>query len=162
MKPSTANAKIAHPFTYSFTTCFKEKEIVRMLKNTQLAGNVLEMGCGSAYFATVLRREFPGAKFKFTGIDLEKDAVDVARPFLVEGDDIINCSVENMPFDDNKFDVVLYLDVIEHVNDDKKSISEAYRVLKPGGTLIISTPKSLCAEIQFQSFSMLEAFTTNI
>ncbi len=131
-----------HPFTYSFTTCFKVEEITKMLKDTPPKGEVLEMGCGSAYFLTVLRKEFPEANFKFTGIDLEKDAVDVAKPFLKPGDEIVHGSVEDMPFTDNKFDLILYLDVIEHVGDDKKSLSEAFRVLKPGGTLIVSTPNS--------------------
>lgn len=46
-----------------------------------------------------------------------------------------------LPFEDNSFDAVTMFDVLEHIPDDTKSISEALRVLRPGGMLLISTPK---------------------
>ena len=45
-----------------------------------------------------------------------------------------------MPFADSSFDLVLATDVIEHVEDDAQALSEAARVLEPGGTAIISVP----------------------
>ena len=48
--------------------------------------------------------------------------------------------VYKLPFDDNSFDVVLCMVVMEHLEDPKKAISEMKRVLKPGGMILVSTP----------------------
>ena len=45
-----------------------------------------------------------------------------------------------MSFNDNSFDVILSTDVFEHVPDIHKTLSEAYRVLKENGTMLISIP----------------------
>lgn len=45
-----------------------------------------------------------------------------------------------MPFDDNTFDAVTALDVIEHNEDDKAILADSYRILKPGGHIIITVP----------------------
>ncbi|MGB9680637.1 MAG: class I SAM-dependent methyltransferase, partial [Minisyncoccia bacterium] len=47
---------------------------------------------------------------------------------------------ENIPYQDNSFDIILMEDVLEHVHDPKKVIQECYRVLKLGGKLIIKFP----------------------
>lgn len=47
---------------------------------------------------------------------------------------------EKLLFKDSFFDVVVMSDVFEHVRDEKKALAEAYRVLKPGGTLLFSVP----------------------
>jgi 2-polyprenyl-3-methyl-5-hydroxy-6-metoxy-1,4-benzoquinol methylase len=52
------------------------------------------------------------------------------------------CAIEKTPFKDGQFDVVTLNDVIEHVQDEKKAIKEMDRVLKNGGTMIITVPHS--------------------
>ena len=46
---------------------------------------------------------------------------------------------ENMPYEDNTFDVVICVDVLEHVADYKKVVSEVHRILKPGGLFFFDT-----------------------
>ena len=46
---------------------------------------------------------------------------------------------ENIPFQDNSFDLILNISSVDHMNDYKKFISEVYRVLKPGGKFLISS-----------------------
>lgn len=53
---------------------------------------------------------------------------------------ILNTGGENLPFPDNSFDVVYSTNVLEHVDDPVKVLSEAVRVLKPGGTLLFIYP----------------------
>lgn len=47
---------------------------------------------------------------------------------------------EPLPFEDSSLDVVLLFDVIEHLHDPEKILKDSYRVLSPGGLIIISTP----------------------
>jgi ubiquinone/menaquinone biosynthesis C-methylase UbiE len=53
--------------------------------------------------------------------------------------ELLNSEGENLPFAEGEFDVVLLSAVIEHVIDPSKVISESYRVLSPGGLLIVIT-----------------------
>jgi ubiquinone/menaquinone biosynthesis C-methylase UbiE len=48
-----------------------------------------------------------------------------------------------LPYDSNSFDKIISLGVIEHFKDPSQSIKEMYRVLKPGGNLILMTPNKL-------------------
>lgn len=50
---------------------------------------------------------------------------------------------KNLPFSENTFDLVFSMDVIEHVADWRKLISEQIRVTKSGGKILISTPNRL-------------------
>ena len=50
---------------------------------------------------------------------------------------------EELPFADNFFDIVFLNEVLEHVEDDKRTISESIRVLKVGGKIIIFAPNRL-------------------
>ncbi|MDP6908310.1 MAG: class I SAM-dependent methyltransferase, partial [Flavobacteriales bacterium] len=52
----------------------------------------------------------------------------------------VKCDIQNMPFDDNSFDVIFCNHVLEHVEDDYKAMSELFRVLKPDGFAILQVP----------------------
>ncbi len=47
---------------------------------------------------------------------------------------------KRLPYDDASFDVVLLVDVIEHLSDHQAALGELSRILKPGGVLILTTP----------------------
>lgn len=52
----------------------------------------------------------------------------------------VKADIQNLPFEDNSFDVIFCNHVLEHVADDKKALSELYRVMKPGGWGIFQVP----------------------
>lgn len=52
----------------------------------------------------------------------------------------VKLDVHEIPFEENNFDVVFCNHVMEHVQDDRKAMSEIYRVLKPGGFAILQIP----------------------
>ncbi len=55
------------------------------------------------------------------------------------GVDVVG-SVYKIPFEDNSFEIVLCMVVMEHLEDPKVAIAEIYRVLKPGGKILVSVP----------------------
>jgi len=70
--------------------------------------------------------------------------VDISAPALaklcVRNAHVVLGEVTSLPFADDVFDLVCALDIIEHVDDDDRALSELSRVAKPEGTLLISTP----------------------
>jgi ubiquinone/menaquinone biosynthesis C-methylase UbiE len=52
----------------------------------------------------------------------------------------VDVTREPLPFPDNYFDIVVMIDVVEHLYDPDYAISEVRRVLRPGGFIVISTP----------------------
>lgn len=52
----------------------------------------------------------------------------------------VKADIQNLPFENDTFDVIFCNHVLEHVDDDKKALSELYRVMKPGGWGILQVP----------------------
>jgi ubiquinone/menaquinone biosynthesis C-methylase UbiE len=69
--------------------------------------------------------------------------------------DII-CDIINMPLDSGRFDYVLCTEVLEHVPFPDQAIREMSRVLKPGGSLIVSSP--FCSQTHFAPFHFCTGF----
>jgi ubiquinone/menaquinone biosynthesis C-methylase UbiE len=59
------------------------------------------------------------------------------------GADLVLMSAEHLAFKDDLFDIVLLIEVLEHVKDDRKALEEIHRVLKPGGLAILTAPNKL-------------------
>ena len=97
--------------------------------------SVLDVGANSGEF---LKRLIEGKKgIKVKGIDISEVAVKAARD---KGLDVIQGDGENLPFPDKSFDYVVLMEVLVHVHDPKKLLSEIRRVLKKDGVLIGSSP----------------------
>ena len=94
---------------------------------------ILDVGCGTG--ALMKELEVYGNVY---GIDFSDQAVDFCKSRGIVN--VQKSVVEKIPYQDKYFDLVLALDVLEHIPDDKSGIKEIYRVLKPGGTVIIFVP----------------------
>lgn len=66
------------------------------------------------------------------------------------------CDIQNLPFEGNEYDVVICNHVLEHVPDDKKAMSEIYRVLKPKGYAILQVPADLDLPETFEDDSITD------
>ena len=66
----------------------------------------------------------------------------------------VKADICDLPFEDNTFDVVFCNHVLEHIEDDKKAMSELYRVLKKGGMGVFQIPQDLSLEKTYEDFSI--------
>jgi 2-polyprenyl-3-methyl-5-hydroxy-6-metoxy-1,4-benzoquinol methylase len=96
---------------------------------------LLEIGCSAGY----LTRFFKDKTDRIVGFDINFPALQSAKERNREHS-VICGSVEKLPFLDDSFDAIVMLEVIEHIDSDVAAVNEVRRVLKPGGTLILSTP----------------------
>jgi SAM-dependent methyltransferase len=94
---------------------------------------LLDAGCGSGALLAQLQRF--GA---VSGVDVNPVAVACARERGVGA--VETASVERLPFADDEFDLLVCLDVLEHVADDGRALAELRRVSSPGGFLIATVP----------------------
>jgi len=98
----------------------------------------LEVGCGGG----ILTEEIAQMGFETTGIDPSEHSLEIARNHAaLSGLDIKydTGTGEALPYNDASFDVVFCCDVLEHVRNLPKVISEISRVLKPGGAFVFDT-----------------------
>ena len=74
--------------------------------------------------------------------------------------DIVNLNEQALPYPDASFDIVTATEVIEHLEDFRRIVREIYRVLKPGGICILSTPNilNLNSRLRFLSFGFWNLF----
>ena len=103
---------------------------------------VLEIACGRGGFSRLL-----GSQGAFVcGADFSASAVGIAKDRLLRASSrpdrvtYVQADAQNMPFDDNTFDIVISCETIEHVPEPRLAVREMYRVCKPGGTLFLTTP----------------------
>jgi SAM-dependent methyltransferase len=94
---------------------------------------MLDIGCGLGMYVEKLRQ----FSDQVHGCDVDPEKVFKASTRLPN---IHLAAAEDLPFPDGSFDVILLNEVIEHVDDDRATIREAYRCLAPGGQIIIYAP----------------------
>ena len=100
--------------------------------------DVLDIASGEGYGSEMLSRT---AKNVY-GVDKDKESVAHAtRKYRRKNLDYLQGSCTEIPLPDASVDVVVSFETIEHITDHAKMMSEVKRVLRPGGTLIISSPE---------------------
>ncbi len=96
---------------------------------------ILDAGCGNGnYVIDENRQKIAWA----TGVDVSADFTSKN----VCLDEILIASLENLPFESNKFDAVISLWVLEHLENPEKVFGQIHRVLKPNGIFMFATPNS--------------------
>lgn len=98
---------------------------------------ILDVGCGDGVLAYQICKQ--GAKV--FGIDSSEIAISYAKQKTMgSGIEFLHGSAYELPWDDEKFDAVVSSDVIEHVQDVDRFLSEIRRVVRKVGHVVISTP----------------------
>jgi SAM-dependent methyltransferase len=120
----------------------KRKDYVEQVFRRELAargvakaGSVLDLGCGDG---TTMHWLSPFAG-RLYGSDYNAVRLARARKRFPEAN-LFLANILDYPAEDNSFDVVFFNHVIEHIPDDERALAEAYRILAPGGFMILGTP----------------------
>ncbi len=105
---------------------------------------VLDAGCGFGQYSYFIAKKFKNSEV--LGIDINEQRINECEKFARRNE------IENLKFEladltkldqSEKFDLILAIDVMEHIEDDVKVFENFFKALKHGGLLIISTPSNL-------------------
>ena len=102
-------------------------------------GKILDIGCGNGTFLSFMK----DIGWRTFGTEISQKAVDNA---LKNGHNVFLGNISDANYSDEYFDVVTLNNVLEHIPEPVRLLKEIYRILKPGGELIICVPN-------FSSFS---------
>ncbi len=137
-QPIAVKSPTAHPFLFRLR-CLVDLQLGTIVKSlrpalAQVTGSVLDVGAGQSPW-----RAWLPATTSYQGID-----VAYANEFGMNSNraDIIYYDGRRMPFGDATFDCVLCIEVLEHSEDPQLLITEIARVVRPGGTLLLTVPWS--------------------
>ncbi len=105
-------------------------EISIVLENINKNSEVLEVGCGTG----LILKEITKKTKKAVGIDLSENMLLKAKERNLE---VYKSDAQNMPFEDNSFNVVYSFKVLAHIENIEETLKEIKRVLKPNGIAIL-------------------------
>jgi len=129
----------AKKFTYEFreTRLKKCRNIIESLP----VGRLLDIGCSTGDWAA----HWQDKGWQCAGLDIDKEHVQLAQG---RGIDAKYCDLnhDQLPFDNERFDLIFAGEVIEHLIDTDGFISELYRCIQPGGHVLITTPNLVSFE----------------
>ncbi|MBL7197629.1 MAG: class I SAM-dependent methyltransferase [Candidatus Omnitrophica bacterium] len=133
-------------FSYNYGDLYKNDRFVRMRFHivkellslyVKVGVKILDIGCYDAPLLDVLKKSIKSVDY--TGVDADKVALEVA---LLRGAKVMNVNfeLEDLPFDNNSFDIVIMTEILEHLRDPEKLIKKAKDILKSDGLIVISLP----------------------
>lgn len=133
---------------------FEDREVPTGLVNLYYerlgdVGRILDIGCGTGAFGAP-------SDVEVIGIDIDLGALRKAS----EREEVCRIDLEagKLPFDDNVFDGVIAKDILEHLVKPGEMVGEIDRVLKSGGTAIVSVPMAK-PRVVWQDYTHIRGFT---
>ena len=97
-------------------------------------GALLDVGCGDGSSSEEIVKD----GWSVSGLELSPKNVTKARKKGINA--VVGNAEEKLPYNEDMFDVVIAGEIIEHLTNPKNFLEECYRVLKPNGVLILTTP----------------------
>lgn len=106
-------------------------------KINKKTGRILDVGCGRAWVA----EELCPKNYEIVSMDISLDNTSKAlKKYLFENHSAVVADAFSLPFNENVFDYIIASEIIEHVVDPATFVKNLVQILKPGGTLIVTTP----------------------
>ncbi|MCP4351790.1 MAG: class I SAM-dependent methyltransferase [Desulfobacterales bacterium] len=119
----------------------RARNIFSLIPKNKKYRHILDAGSGPGVFSFELGRRFPDAKV--LGIDLQEEAVEqciqIADKVKAENVTFRKASVEQIP-EQNYFDLIVCVDILEHIHDDLTALKRLCNAASPGGTLVLHVP----------------------
>ena len=118
-----------------YDTCKEDyPEIIEILKEREF-DTLLDAGCGPAPLIALLSEMYP--EKHFTGIDLTPAMIEKAKEKNLPNAEFVVGDCENLPFEDNSFDVIVCCESFHHYPNPQDFFNSVQRCLKPGGILFL-------------------------
>ena len=118
------------------------KEVRILKRNGFSPKHIVDAGSGFGQYVFYLSKKFPDSQI--TGLDIKQEQVDDCNAFFnsIGRHEKISFAYADLTTmeADKLYDMVLSVDVMEHIQDDQTVFNRFYNALKPGGILLISTP----------------------
>ncbi|HAJ99300.1 MAG TPA: methyltransferase type 11 [Bacteroidales bacterium] len=105
---------------------------------------ILDAGCGLGQYSYYMAKKFP--HWNITAVDIKEKEIAICQKFFTKA------GIKNVKFmqrdlssfvEPIQYDLILSVDVMEHIEDDQEVLSNLYQSLKPEGKLLINTPSNL-------------------
>lgn len=131
----------------------KYEQAVKLLADPNVTA-ALDLGCNRGGVEALFHKLHPSKAraTRITGIDITEQAIRNACDMHLDNCWFSSYDGVHVPFPDHFVDLTLMVEVIEHVPDKESLLREAWRVLKPGGRLFLTTPNPQCLALRVESF----------
>jgi SAM-dependent methyltransferase len=117
----------------------RDEVAAAMLQLVPCEGELLDAGCGMGWWlARLLAAGVPGERLQGLELDPRRAAGAAAR---APGATVVEGDLRALPYEDGRFARVFLLTVLSSMDDARRGIGEAWRVLAPGGTLVVWEPR---------------------
>jgi FkbM family methyltransferase len=135
-KPPSTRAPVALGGPASYGSYAVKKRIGKIDETLELTGKcVLDLGCGNGCYT----EELASRAAYVCGVDIQMSHLKAFKQSIPR----VQAAAENLPFAPKSFDVVTMIEVLEHTDSDREALKECFRVLKPGGRLVLFVPNKL-------------------
>jgi SAM-dependent methyltransferase len=124
------------------------KRAANLIQTHKGSGRLLDVGAGFGFFLAEMR----GRGWEVTGVEISRKGMDYARDVL--GLTVHLGPLEEVGFPENYFDAVTGFYVIEHLSNPMTFLIECYRIIKPGGLLLLRYPHTTPIKNLLQFFGM--------
>ena len=102
---------------------------------------ILDLPCGRGFYLNMFRHV---SECELVGADLDWTVVKIAKRVLgsLAKIHIHHASIYAMPYPPDCYDAVILSEILEHIHDDVRGLKEAFRVMRPGGVLVVTVPNA--------------------
>lgn len=123
---NSKNSKKVNVFHKNYINWNDRYSLIEQIVHKYAKGKTLDIGCGKMPY-----KDFFNSADEYIGVDISP----------IPDQEMIVSNAIDLPFKDNSFDTVVSFEVLEHIPNPFKVFNEISRVLKPKGTLILTTPQ---------------------